>query len=119
LRLVEGQPSPATDSVHGAIEDDRLLFSGLLCNSEKKGIESGRLTIRTLAEYEKRLVYHLLKSCDEVYRFRLAQLATDDKEARTMTEGEWMALRRNFGLVNVGDWVHGGNGKWPVELYVL
>lgn len=26
-----------------------------------------------------------------------------------------MALRRRFGLLNVGEQVRGGNGKWPVD----
>jgi hypothetical protein len=39
------------------------------------------------AEKDGRLVYHLLKSCDEIYHFRLATLAEEDKKTRTMVEG--------------------------------
>ncbi|PWN19674.1 hypothetical protein BCV69DRAFT_299984 [Microstroma glucosiphilum] len=69
-----------------------------------------------------RLVYHHLKQCDEVFHFRLAELVVEDKEVRTLVEGlwclilgtfqykeAWMALRRRFGLVNVGEQVKGDN----------
>ncbi|PWN19676.1 hypothetical protein BCV69DRAFT_299986 [Microstroma glucosiphilum] len=74
------------------------------------------------AEQDRRLAYHLLKTCDEVYHFRLAQFAVKEKQTRTMAEGlwclvagifqvkkEWLECRRKFGLVNVGDRVRGGN----------
>lgn len=37
LRLVEGEPSPRTDSIHGAAEEDRLLFEEISLLFRKKG----------------------------------------------------------------------------------
>lgn len=81
------------------------------------------------AREDKRLVYHLLKGCDEVFHFRLASFGDDERAERTMAEGlwclvfgtyqhkqQWMDLRRRFGLLNVGEQVRGGNGKCPVEV---
>lgn len=81
------------------------------------------------ADKDGRLVYHHLKGCDEVFHFRLAEQEVEDKKVRTVVEGlwclflgtfqynqAWMALRRKFGLLNVGEQVRGGNGKWQVEV---